>query len=207
MKSKLLVLVLLVCASVSAQVNVKSGLIVGAGIGNLYDTHYTALLDYNEVSYKNPDFALGYKIRFQPTQKSFFYDVDIIVGLKRFEQRRPYKYFSEYFGENDPEYVGINHNHTYFQFALDPSFNYRFYGKWYAGIGLSPTVYMAKGRKHDNRVTGYKFDMPASVKLAYDFKYVDVSLGYSLGLFDIAYSDYISKSKMQNLQLQVFIPF
>lgn len=64
------------------------------------------------------------------------------------------------------------------------------------------------------------FDMPLTAKVGYDFKYVDVSFNYYYGLFKrvqfklsqctlfkMAFSDYIEKNKLQNWQIQVYIPF
>ncbi|MDR1879715.1 MAG: hypothetical protein LBQ78_02130 [Tannerellaceae bacterium] len=85
MKKTLLLAVLFVCVHVSAQVEIKSGLVVGSGIGALHDTRFKASSGVDELAYKNPDAAIGYKFRLLPTQKRFFYDLDILVGLKRFD--------------------------------------------------------------------------------------------------------------------------
>jgi hypothetical protein len=104
--------------------------------------------------------------------------------------------------------------YTSFQFSLNPSWNYRFFDKCYAGAGVSPTIYLINssrgvfnGSANFNPISGCKFDMPVTAKVGYDFKFLDVSLGYSHGLFNIAKSDYITKAKLSNWHIQVFIPF
>jgi hypothetical protein len=207
MKKVFLLFAVFVCTTLSAQMEIKSGLILGSGMGSLGNTQFKSVQEINEIRYKNPDALIGYKFRLLPSQKRYFYDVDITAGLKRFVHWQNPNYVISPDNFEMPAPI-FDHDYTYFQFSLSPSWNYRFFDKFYAGVGLSPTLYMVKGKKqNDNRITGYKFDIPATIKIGYDFKYLDVSLGYSHGFFNTAYSDYITKSSFRNWQIQVFIPF
>ncbi|MDR0431447.1 MAG: hypothetical protein LBH58_13375 [Tannerellaceae bacterium] len=205
MRKIFLLAALFVSLHVSSQVEVKSGLIVGSGSGSLYDAKFKPSSDMNEINYKAPDAALGYRFRLQPSGKRFFYEVDILAGLKRFDHARYVGLFSK---DNESSLIPLDvYKHNYFHLTLGASWNYRFVDKWYAGVGINPTLYAAKGRKHDNRLTGYSFDIPAVLKLGYDFGCVDVSFNYAYGFSNISQSDYITKARLRNWQVQFFIPF
>ncbi|MDR0748338.1 MAG: hypothetical protein LBF62_02050 [Tannerellaceae bacterium] len=205
-KNIFLLTALFISLYVSSQVDVKSGLIAGSGSGSLYDTEFKPSFDMNEINYKAPDVALGYRFRLQPSGKRFFYDADILVGLKRFDYARYVGLFSP--EDNKLSLTPIDvYKHSYFHLTLGASWNYRFVDKWYAGVGINPTLYAAKGRKRDNSLTGYSFDIPAALKLGYDFGCVDVSFNYAYGFSNVSHSDYITKARLRNWQIQFFIPF
>jgi hypothetical protein len=194
------------------EVDVKSGLLIGAGAGNVFNMEHAKAWTWrpNELKYNNPDVNLGYRFRLQPVQKPFFYDLDLVLGLKRYtywEYAKP--------EESTPHF---ERNYYNAQLAFNLSMNYRFYDKWYAGVGIAPTLNRVSAA---GSTSGYgintaaalpsaaiKFDMPITAKVGYSFKHFDVAFQYNYGLFNVANDPlYLSKAKTRNWQIQLFIPF
>jgi hypothetical protein len=86
--------------------------------------------------------------------------------------------------------------------SVNPNYNYRFYRRFSAGAGLEPALYFKDA--HDAK---WKFDCPLSLKLGYDLKHIGFSLNYKIGLFKIMKSDQFSSGNLNDIQLQLFIPF
>jgi hypothetical protein len=213
------VLSVIFSAAISAQTDIKHGLIVGAGSTSLeHNILYVHILNaetglpYKRVmEYKNPDVNIGYKLRLSPSLKHYFVDVDATVGLKRFKHSlEPWYYYFSNVENSDFVSLQPADNYKYFQFAITLSWNYKFIDKWYAGIGFSPTLNMIKGINNNSLITGYAFDLPPMIKVGYDFKYVDLSFSYSYGLLNVADSgkmQYLKELKMRGWQIQCFVPF
>ncbi len=187
------------------QAQMQTGLLMGGGIGGIYGEKYVVSKNKSEIRYTQPDFTLGYRFRIRPNARKYFYDIDVFLGLKRM------KHLDIRTVQGPKGIMTGSHilfRHRYYSVGLTPAWNYNFFNKWYAGTGLSPTFSMAKGRENDNRLTDYIFDMPATIKVGYDFKYVDVALVCYWGLFNVsAFSDQITSATLRSLQVQVFIPF
>ncbi|MDR1406483.1 MAG: hypothetical protein LBJ23_00370 [Tannerella sp.] len=133
--------------------------------------------------------------------------MNIQVGYGQFE----YRSFNVSLGENGqiiyapPDDLSLaNFRNDYFRIAFNPTFNYKVYDGWYAGIGIEPTYYMVL---QSGETAFSKFDIPLTARVGYDFKYMDVSFNYTHGLCDIMNPDYYSSGKIRRWQIQLFIPF
>jgi hypothetical protein len=153
--------------------------------------------------------AIGYKFRIQPQNKSYFLDMDLYAGLKRFEYG-----FSHYGEEIREDGFIIFHNEgshtsgTYYYFAINPTYNYKVYKNLYFGAGIEPTLYFT-GIDKDK----WRFDIPPTLQIGYDFKYLGIAVGYKVGILDIIKSknkdsrSYLKAGDLNDLQIQLFIPF
>lgn len=74
----------------------------------------------------------------------------------------------------------------------------------FGGIGICPTLYYRSGSASSK----YKFDSPVILKIGYNRKFAGIAFIYKYGLFNtLSLSDDISKGKINEFLLQLFIPF
>jgi hypothetical protein len=217
-KPIILCIIIVHAVGLYAQTNIKSGLLLGGGrISSTYDDR--AKITFKDKVEVNPKFdvGIGYRFRLQPENKKFFVDLDLLAGLRKIES----SFYRNYYGEAEDVVAGIRGdissqiNHSYIQFSFNPTFNYNFFDGWYAGLGIEPMFYTASPRKITNKQDdGFDyhkkfsgFDVPLTAKLGYDFKFMDVAIGYKYGLLDVLTPVYFNSGKVRAWQLQVFIPF
>ncbi|MDR2140010.1 MAG: hypothetical protein LBP50_10755 [Tannerella sp.] len=218
MRKAIFLFILLVhVAGLYAQINVKSGLLVsGGGVSSTYDA--AVKFSGNDRAELNPllDAGIGYRFRLQPERQKFFVDLDLQAGLRRIQTT----YYQNWFNPETPETRGSwssQITHSYIRFSISPTFNYRFYDGWYAGLGVEPEFYTASGspikggHTPEEGIDRYRkfsgFDVPLTARLGYDFKYMDVAFGYKYGLLDVLTPVYFYGGKVRAWQVQVFIPF
>ena len=204
---KKLVLLLCVCALtsyVSAQ-EVKSGFFVAGSYGIIWDeAPKSSIMNLSwEDNSSAWGISAGYRWRLMPKEKPFFFDIDAFLTYKRAKYK--FGFLPENYDPSDPNKKyditpAIKDN--YFSLSLSPSFNYKIYKGLYAGVGIEPTLYYIK--KADSH---WKFDLPVTARVGYDFDFIDIAIGYKYGLFNSINSDYFSSGKMGCWQVQVFIPF
>lgn len=192
---------------ISSSFSQKHGLIVGGGIGNVtYQLQPSSkaqeLLNMGGTGSTDYQFNgfLGYRYRVEPDRKPFFYDLDVYVGLKRFD----YDYWYESYNNetNTGVYSGTNGEETYYYLALSPSFNYHIISGLNAGIGVEPTFYY-----RDENDPNFKFDIPLTAKIGYDFGLLEIAIAYKLGLCNTLKSDVFESGRLYDWQASVFIPF
>ncbi|MDR1762579.1 MAG: hypothetical protein LBR64_01300 [Dysgonamonadaceae bacterium] len=207
---KICFLLLLFFGSFPLSAQSKNGLILGGGTGNISNVSETGklkeILDLGGTKtfdYKF-NFAIGYKFRIQPEKKSFFYDLDLYAGMKRINW--DYKVLDNYFeyGKDNPygddvKTLGSRSDDFNYYFSLNASYNYNIYKNLHIGAGLEPTMYFE---------SGWKFDSSLTFRVGYDFKYVDIAIGYKVGLLNpLKQKDAFLSGNLNDLQIQLFIPF
>jgi len=218
MNQRTITIVLFLLSAFYGYSQVKSGIIFSGGKGSLsnvvfpdrYVINDDILCENMQWNYEYKfDVRIGYKIRLEPQSKPFFYDIDLNVGLKRFNTNftGTYNVYIPKDNSNEEEnVVGFssgNFGHTYYSLSVNPSWNYRLIRGLYAGAGIEPTWY--KGDIPGSKK--WKFDLPLTAKVGYDLKFIDFSISYKYGLFDAIQSEYLKSAKSRNWQISVFIPF
>ena len=186
---------------ISAQ-TFKHGLLLGGGTGSIshiryvmYDADEDFQLVRGSGAYKY-NAVIGYKLRYAPLADRLFYDTDLQAGLRKAGSSNYYK---------APEGMGLylDRSYVFCNVALGLTANYKISKGLYAGVGVEPTYGFYELGEH----TDQRFDMPVLVKLGYDLKYVDLAVVYKKGLFNVIKSKEIEKGKLNDLQIQLFIPF
>ena len=210
-----IVLALLCWYNISAQL--KSGMIIQGGVGHLSNIGEAPGGILDEIvklgGSKTTEYffnaSLGYKFRIEPANKTYFYDIDWAIGLKRINF--DYYYIGE--GETTIDENGNIHEissdrgaegrNAFYYMSINPNYNYRFYRKFSGGAGLEPMIYFKDGYNDK-----WRFDCPISLKVGYDLKHIGFSLNYKIGLFNIMKTDKLfSSGNLNDIQLQMFIPF
>ena len=221
MKKKIIAILLFLFSVLYGYSQVKSGIVFGGGKGSISNVvfPYESFIDMNGNVIENLqwfykykfDVTIGYKFRIEPQHKPFFYDIDINLGLKRFNTGYTsplVPYIPEGVTNDDEmEYlIGADGHfgHTYYSFSMNPSWNYRLFRGLYAGAGIEPTLYHKDGATSGEK---WKCDLPLTAKVGYDLKFIDFSINYKYGLFDTMEHEYLGPAKFRNWQLSVFIPF
>jgi hypothetical protein len=211
-------------AGLYAQIDIKSGLLLGGGrISSTYDAHAKYTWQARAEINSKLDAGIGYRFRLQPENKKFFVDLDLLAGTRIIESSYWPDYFQDYQDYFQETEISVNGSissqstHAYFQFSFNPTFNYNFYDGWYVGLGAEPMFYMASHtsirnyRKKEEGIDPQKrfsgFDVPLTAKVGYDFKYMDVAFGYKYGLRDVLTPAYFYSGKVRAWQVQLFIPF
>jgi hypothetical protein len=216
----ILLAVIIHVAGLYAQIDLRSGLLLGGGrIASTYDAYakytYKAKAEINSKL----DAGIGYRLRLRPENKKFFVDLDLTAGARVIESTYWPDYLSDYSFDTEITANGSMSSqitHVYFQLSFNPTFNYNFYDGWYVGLGAEPVFYTAfginirsyreeEGIERDKKFSG--FDVPLTAKVGYDFKYMDVAFSYKYGLRDVLTPVYFYSGKARAWQLQVFIPF
>ncbi len=218
MKKTITIFILSICSfgALYGQTKLTHGLTLNGGSGDFHDIDLSdAVSDILEnggsleTEYQFGA-GIGYKFRLKPQTKPFFYDLDLNLGIKKYNY-----HYSNYDGVEFRSYsTDTLHNDStklisgagnipVVYIALGASFNYKLYKGLYAGAGVEPTFYF------DTATTPkWKFDIPAVVKIGYDLKYVDFAFAYKYGLLDmIGKSRTFDGGKLHEWQLQMFIPF
>ncbi|GHV21911.1 hypothetical protein FACS189428_3100 [Clostridia bacterium] len=210
MNKKFILMLFLCCLSTQIFSQFRSGLILGGGINHPWNGKLNTnlpmvqeLLEWNTncefFTYSGYNASLGYKFRLEPKPNSFFYDIDLFLGFKSYGDAYYYDYY-----DSSGSYRMRSHDERKSDFytSLNLSANYRINKRFYAGAGLEPTVY---NMNHE----GFKrsFDMPVTSKIGVDLKYVELALSYKIGFLNTLDSRYHKSLNLNDLQLQLFIPF
>ncbi|MDR2148220.1 MAG: hypothetical protein LBE91_17380 [Tannerella sp.] len=184
----------------------RHGLLLGGGKGYLSREIYTANkfnTNFEFVSgigkYKL-NAMIGYKIRHTLSIDGLFFDTDFHVSVRSANIKIQYNS-----PQNGPSISGGIHDNDFIfcNAVLGLTANYKIINNLYTGIGLEPTYcFYELGERSDELL-----DMPIVVKLGYDFKIFDVAFVYKKGLFNVMKSTFVDSGKMNDIQLQLFIPF
>lgn len=202
---KLLLATLFLVGILNASAQFRSGLILGGGIGSISNVDLShndimgEIIQANgtgSVDYKF-NAAVGYKFRFEPQAKPFFYDVDMYVGMKKYT----YEYFAKSMPDDPiPYFYGNSGDINLLYTSLHLSWNYKINKGLYAGAGIAPLFYF-------NKETAKKFDASLLTKIGYDFKFIEIAAGYNVGLFNTLKPEYFASGRLNDWQIQLFIPF
>jgi hypothetical protein len=129
----------------------------------------------------------------------------LCAGLKCFDYG--YVYYGEDIREDEyPIFHSIHIPGTYYYFAINPTYNYKVYKNLYLGAGIEPTLYFTGEDKNK-----WKYDISPTLRIGYDFKYLNIAVGYKAGVLDAVKSNYryyyLEAGNLNDLQIQLFIPF
>jgi hypothetical protein len=196
---------------VNAQIELRHGLILGGGKGSLCDVNYIqkgfgfekatdVKITSASSSYKY-NASAGYRFRMENRNKNkLFYDLDLSFAIKGGN----YNMEGTFVDENGDiwTFQDMPSSFSFIGFSIGFSAGYKIYKGLYAGAGIEPTCYF-----HTFQRFIKIFDAPPVGKLGYDFKYFDIAAVYRNGLFNALKSDHFSKGRINDWQIQLFIPF
>ena len=178
----------------------RHGLVLNGGLGKLNDVvpvHENLISEEARFKY---NLGLGYKVRIYNFKKPFFYDFDFSIGMKKCI----YDYHNKIYDPDinpDPINHYVSEDIKLYYTSFNPTINYKIYRNLFLGVGLEPTIYYKAN-------TSIKFDSPATFKIGYDHKFIGWAFIYKYGLFNtLDISDNISKGKMNDVAVQLFIHF
>ncbi|MDR1403897.1 MAG: hypothetical protein LBJ60_09415 [Tannerellaceae bacterium] len=198
MKKNFVLMLTAFCAlSLSSHSQIKSGLVVGAGLGNIRANINTATLkntNFREINGRS-NVSVGYRFRFLSlTDSPLFFDLDANAGLKFWHSayRRSYREPAIYEASSKYYFVSLNGMAAY-----------PLYKGLHIGAGVEPTYYF----RQEGESSKNAFDIPLVGRIAYDFKLFEVGLSYKHGLMNVIKTDRISSGKFRDWRLSVWIPF
>lgn len=196
---RILLFLFLTCSvcSVTAQKQVKSGLLVNGGSGTVNPEFKLPLEDgikFTEADYKM-NLSLGYRFRFYNSFSipSIFIDWDTYIGLKSWNST---------FRRSFTEPAAYEISSKYYFVSTGGSVNYTLYKGLSFGVGIEPSYVFYQSGENRNK----KFDSPLLGKLAYDFGFMEVGVNYKHGLMNMIKTDRINSVKLRDWQISVFIP-
>ncbi|MDR2811430.1 MAG: hypothetical protein LBB84_12915 [Tannerellaceae bacterium] len=188
---------------INAQSSVRSGLLVGGGIGDIspdWRVLHETNPRYSSLTYQY-NASIGYRFRYHPSLSSrLFFDLDANVGLKQWNVKDVQ--FSAP-SENPYNYPIVQTPFRYLTISVGGTVNHPVAGGLSIGAGIEPTYYRRLEGEGDKNT----FDLPLVGKIAYDFGPVELGLQYKYGFAPVARSHYINNSKVRDLQISVFVPF
>ena len=198
---KLLVLFLLVI-SVNCMAQIETGLLIGGGIGNVTNTSLRlndpGVIQTLEKSGKyslNYQFntTLGYRFRlYNPKHKAFFYDLDVLTGIKKIELKTS-------FSDETNALSEVKSSDWFCPVSLAASVNYRIMKGLYVGVGVAPTCIFA---------SKIAFDIPVVAKVGYDIKNkIGFSLSYQHSLLKAFKTNEYDGGRFSEWNVSVYIPF
>lgn len=196
MKKHLLFLFLLVAMSSNAQL--RTGLLVGAGLGfdrnvapNMNNPYVLEKIAKGTKLFEDYKFnlQLGYRFRFEDKKHTkWFYDIGPIINTKIFKSK------------DVMEGGRVEANDLNLSLALSSSVNYKIVKGLYVGIGLEPTWYVVSD--------GKKFDIPILWKVGYNINNkIDLSVNYRFGFTNTIDIEKFRKGQVSDCNISVFIPF
>lgn len=176
----------------------KSGILLSGGAGTL-DNEFVSPMMAGQIGRSfdleyNYDLHFGYRYRLRQNDW-LFWDLDALFGIKSFRKGILTGYGSTYVT------CANGDRHLNYYLALSPSANAFLYKGLYAGIGIEPTWYLY--RAGDD---GMGFDLPAAVKLGYDFGRFSIEGAFKMGLIRHAETNLLEKNRRKEFQLSLFIP-
>lgn len=176
----------------------SSGILLGGGAGTL-DYEFVTPLHKGQIGRQfddtyNYDLHIGYRFRV-PQGNRFFWDLDALLGIKSI-QKGTLLDFSEVYVQYQTE-----RRHLNYYLAFSPSFNVNIYKGLFAGVGFEPTWYFYRAK--DN---GMGFDLPAVVRIGYDFGKFSLEGSAKFGLMRHSVTDLLEKNRRKEFQLSLYVP-
>lgn len=190
--------VLLFFGSLFAYTQNKSGFLFSGAAGTL-NNEFVSPLTADQIGRSfdntfNYDIHLGYRFRLRQNDW-LFWDLDALAGFKSVQTGILVGYGQSYVSYE----VGGRHLNYYAAFS--PSMNAFLYKGFYAGVGIEPTWYYYRSED-----VGMGFDLPAMVKLGYDFGRISLEGSIKLGLIRHSIDGLLEKNRLNEFQLSLFIP-
>lgn len=198
MKKYLFLFLFFISTSLSAQQLKSTGVIIGAGGGRiaseLSSTNAGLSIDKNRSSLdRSGVFELGYRFRFAPAQKRFFYDVDFLAGYSKTSSE------VNFLSDGQTVYSGNLMDQRDFSIGIGGTFNWTLIKGLNVGVGLQPTVYIWEAA---DKV----FDIPVVAKVGYDFGFLELAFSYKQGLTKGYKIFAYENGRLSNWQFSLYIP-
>ena len=181
-----------------AQTVKSSGFVFGAGKGlPMYHLPVNSELGIPfdaESSYLKHSFSagIGYQLRLQRDGSRFFTDVALRAQYNRYQYNVGYLS-----GTDGVSYVGGNGNCNLLSSSASVGVGYYLYKGINLSVGLEPT-YSVWDQSF--------FDLPAFIRLGYDFKSVEVALSYRIGTLRNFHLAPFQKVHLSQWELSVYVP-
>ncbi len=181
-----------------AQTTKSAGLIVHAGKGfPMYHLPGVSELgipfDVGSSYLKHPFSAgIGYRLRLQRNGSRFFTDVALRAQYNRYQYNVGYLS-----GTDGVSYVGGNGNCNLLSFSASVGAGYYLYKGLSLSVGLEPTYYV-----WDKTF----FDLPAFIRLGYDFRSVEVALAYHVGTLRNFHLAPFQGVRLSQWELSLYVP-
>lgn len=180
----------------------ETGLLVGGGIGNvtnaslrLNNPNVIQTIGNNGKYSLNYQFntSLGYRFRLHDSRhKSFFYDLDAMVGIKMVE-------FKTSYAADENALSSMKSSSLFCPVSMSASVNYRIVKGLYIGVGFVPTCIFAPK---------VAFDIPVAAKIGYDIhNKIGFSLNYQYSLLKSFKTDEYEGGRYSDWCISVYIPF
>lgn len=181
----------------------KNGLLLNGGNSIFRDVSFTETSWKQELFMKKFVADVGYRYRIQPLQSNYFYDLDLMVGIKRYNYGGKYGngYTSNPY-ESSEIITSSTRQYFDFSFSFESSFNYLLTKNLSVGVGVAPTFYLVESSN-----PRLKFDIPLIAKTAYDFRFVEVGLYYKFGFTNSLNTRDFSSGKRSEWGISLFVPF
>ena len=213
---KIILLFFILISTDSTFAKLKSGLLISGGtFGSISNVASGDDLFVNEILSLGGGFsskyhfnaALGYKFKLESAQ-AHFYDIDWFIGMKKFSCDFTYYEMTPNDPINPYIFKGKSIENFYYFTSIAFSYNYKFTDKIYLGIGIEPTIYFFENEYEEpGRIYSWKFDVPLSMRIGYNWSFIGVALNYKIGLANPLASMDFRSGNINEFQLQLFIPF
>lgn len=147
-----------------------------------------------ESSYLKHSFSagIGYRLSLQRNGSRFFTDVALGAQYNRYQYNVGYLS-----GTDGVSYAGGNGNCNLLSFSASVGAGYYLYKGLSLSVGLEPTYYV-----WDKTF----FDLPAFIRLGYDFKSVEVALAYRVGTLRNFHLAPFQGIHLSQWELSVYVP-
>lgn len=195
---KKLFLLLFVILSANCMAQIRTGLLVGGGSGSIYNRSVDPNVDVN-TAYPLSRFStqyqfntsIGYRFRLEPVQSRFFYDFDVLAGLKMIKFKQ--------LGDGGA-LISTEGSDIFPSVALAAFANYRIIQGAFVGIGVAPTCIIGPDKS--------MFDIPVSAKVGYNFNNkIEFSFNYQYSMLNAFKTKEYTGGRFSEWSVSVFVPF
>jgi hypothetical protein len=199
-------------AGSAAQFERRHGLLNNWGKGSMTGLQHNIGDDFSDgilkatsvASTYNYNVALGYRFRLKMSNPKLFYDADLTLGLKK------YSYIvhmlpTDKYETGTPVHRFPGGFYYSYHVSLALSCNYLLYKGLYAGAGIEPSFRYRTEISVSPPVN--RTDVPVFAKIGYDFRFIDISFAYKMGLTDMMRDKNLTSGRINDWQMQLFIPF
>lgn len=198
---KKIILLLLLVVSTNCMAQLETGLLISGGFGSVANTSLQlnnpsvvqVLKDNGRYSLDNHiNAAIGYRFRLHnPRHNAFFYDFDILAGLKTMKFRTYY--------DGESALVSTSASDLFCPVSISASFNYKIVKGLYAGVGIAPTAIFASKTM---------FDIPAIARVGYNINNkIEFAVNYQYSMLNAFKTSEYDGGRFSEWNISVYIPF
>lgn len=189
--------------TISAQIKIKSGLVLSGGISWLNldrSTDVPTFDGYPLFGMTNPNKKISGQAGYQ-FQIDLPYKLQVETGIFGQAKFLTVNYSSKEQGANESEY-------NVFGASAQGVLNYKIIKGLKLGLGIEPTLYWGNMyNNHSKNSDGSKFDCPLLIRAGYDLKKIGFAITYKNGFTNLYKNPYVYKAKDRDLLFSIFIPF